>query len=35
MQRAIDEAWMFTGELFEVDEDDRVLIAAGVAARSA
>jgi ring-1,2-phenylacetyl-CoA epoxidase subunit PaaC len=35
MQRAIDEAWMFTGELFEVDEDDRALIAAGIAADAA
>jgi ring-1,2-phenylacetyl-CoA epoxidase subunit PaaC len=30
MQRAIDEAWMFTGELFEVDEVDRAMIAAGI-----
>jgi ring-1,2-phenylacetyl-CoA epoxidase subunit PaaC len=35
MQRAVDEAWMFTGELFEVDEDDRGLIAASVAADAA
>jgi ring-1,2-phenylacetyl-CoA epoxidase subunit PaaC len=35
MQRAVDESWMFTGELFEVDEDDRALIAAGVAADAA
>jgi ring-1,2-phenylacetyl-CoA epoxidase subunit PaaC len=32
MQRAIDDAWMFTGELFEADEGDRTLVAAGVAA---
>ena len=32
MQRAIDDIWMFTGELFEVDEVDRAMIAAGIAA---
>lgn len=31
MQRAIDEIWMFTGELFEVDDVDRAMIATGVA----
>lgn len=31
MQRAIDDIWMFTGELFEVDEVDRAMIAAGIA----
>jgi ring-1,2-phenylacetyl-CoA epoxidase subunit PaaC len=32
MQRAIDDIWMFTGELFEVDDVDRAMIAAGIAA---
>jgi len=32
MQRAIDEIWMFTGELFEVDEVDRAMIEAGIGA---
>ena len=32
MQRAIDDIWMFTGEMFEVDEVDRAMIAAGIAA---
>jgi ring-1,2-phenylacetyl-CoA epoxidase subunit PaaC len=31
MQRAIDEVWMFTGELFEVDAVDRATIEAGIA----
>jgi ring-1,2-phenylacetyl-CoA epoxidase subunit PaaC len=31
MQRAVDDIWMFTGELFEVDEVDRAMIAAGIA----
>ena len=31
MQRAIDDIWMFTGEMFEVDETDRAMIAAGIA----
>ena len=31
MQRAIDEIWMFTGEMFEVDAVDRAMIAAGIA----
>jgi ring-1,2-phenylacetyl-CoA epoxidase subunit PaaC len=31
MQRAIDDIWMFSGELFEVDEVDRAMIAAGIA----
>jgi len=31
MQRAIDDIWMFTGEMFEVDESDRAMIAAGIA----
>ena len=29
MQNAIDEFWIFTGELFEVDEDDQALIEEG------
>ncbi len=32
MQRAIDDLWMYTGELFEVDALDRSLIARGVGA---
>ncbi len=32
MQRAIDDIWMFTGEMFEVDEGDRAMVAAGIAA---
>ena len=32
MQRAIDDIWMFTGEMFEVDESDRAMIEAGIAA---
>jgi ring-1,2-phenylacetyl-CoA epoxidase subunit PaaC len=35
MQRAIDDIWMFTGELFEVDGVDRAMIAAGIAADAA
>jgi ring-1,2-phenylacetyl-CoA epoxidase subunit PaaC len=31
MQRAIDELWMYTGELFEMDEVDALLVKAGVA----
>jgi len=31
MQRAIDDIWMFTGELFEVDETDRTMIEAEIA----
>jgi ring-1,2-phenylacetyl-CoA epoxidase subunit PaaC len=31
MQRAIDDSWMFTGELFEVDEADREMIETGIA----
>ena len=30
MQEALDEFWIFTGELFEVDESDEALHAAGV-----
>jgi ring-1,2-phenylacetyl-CoA epoxidase subunit PaaC len=30
-QTALDELWMFTGELFEMDEVDEVLIADGIA----
>ena len=30
MQDAIDDMWMFTGELFEVDDIDRAAIAAGI-----
>jgi ring-1,2-phenylacetyl-CoA epoxidase subunit PaaC len=32
MQRAIDAIWMFTGELFEVDDTDRAMIEAGIGA---
>ena len=32
MQRAIDDIWMFTGEMFEADESDRAMITAGIAA---
>ena len=31
MRRAIDDIWMFTGELFEVDEVDRAMIATSIA----
>ncbi|HEX5958502.1 MAG TPA: 1,2-phenylacetyl-CoA epoxidase subunit PaaC, partial [Hyphomicrobiaceae bacterium] len=31
MQRAIDAIWMFTGELFEMDDIDRAMVAAGIA----
>jgi len=31
MQKAIDELWMYTGELFEMDEVDKVLIMNGMA----
>ena len=31
MQRAIDDIWMFTGEMFELDDIDRQMIAAGIA----
>jgi ring-1,2-phenylacetyl-CoA epoxidase subunit PaaC len=31
MQRAIDDIWMFTGELFEVDDVDRAMAADGIA----
>lgn len=31
MQRAVDYLWMFTGELFEMDETDKELMAAGIA----
>lgn len=34
-QDAVDELWPFTGELFEVDETERVLIDRGVAANPA
>ena len=30
-EAALDELWMYTGELFEADEVDRALIAAGIA----
>jgi ring-1,2-phenylacetyl-CoA epoxidase subunit PaaC len=30
MQRAIDDIWMFTGEMFELDDVDRQMIAAGI-----
>lgn len=32
MQAGIDELWMYTGELFETDEVDRAMIAAGIGA---
>ncbi|HEY7551473.1 MAG TPA: 1,2-phenylacetyl-CoA epoxidase subunit PaaC, partial [Hyphomicrobiaceae bacterium] len=32
MQRAVDDIWMFTGELFEADDVDRAMIAAGIGA---
>ena len=28
---ALDELWMYTGELFEMDEGERALVAAGIA----
>jgi ring-1,2-phenylacetyl-CoA epoxidase subunit PaaC len=31
MQRALDDIWMFTGEMFELDDIDRQMIAAGIA----
>jgi ring-1,2-phenylacetyl-CoA epoxidase subunit PaaC len=31
MQGAIDDIWMFTGEMFELDNVDRQMIAAGIA----
>src|SRR5215207_9030085 len=34
-QAALDELWPFTGEMFQVDQIDRVLIAAGIAADAA
>jgi len=30
-ERALDELWMYTGELFEMDEGERALAAAGIA----
>ncbi len=30
MQNAIDEFWIFTGELFEVDEDEQALVEEGI-----
>jgi ring-1,2-phenylacetyl-CoA epoxidase subunit PaaC len=32
MQRAIDDIWMFTGELFEADDVERAMVEAGVGA---
>ncbi|MBS1636722.1 MAG: phenylacetate-CoA oxygenase subunit PaaC [Bacteroidetes bacterium] len=32
MQKALNDIWMFTGELFEMDETDQVLLKAGIAA---
>lgn len=32
VQDAVDELWMFTGDLFEMNEDDKTLIKAGIAA---
>jgi ring-1,2-phenylacetyl-CoA epoxidase subunit PaaC len=34
MQRAIDDIWMFTGELFAVDDVDRATISAGIGAEA-
>jgi ring-1,2-phenylacetyl-CoA epoxidase subunit PaaC len=31
MQEAIDDLWMYTGELFEMDTVDRALLAKGIA----
>jgi len=31
MEKAIDELWMYTGELFDMDEVDQLLISAGIA----
>lgn len=30
MQAALDDVWMYTGEMFEVDDTDRAMIAAGI-----
>ena len=30
MQAALDDVWMFTGELFQIDDVDRAMIAAGI-----
>ncbi len=35
MQAAIDDLWMYTGEMFAVDETEQSLIADGVAADAA
>jgi len=35
MQRALDDLWMYTGELFEADEVERAVEAEGLVARSA
>jgi ring-1,2-phenylacetyl-CoA epoxidase subunit PaaC len=32
MQRALDELWMYTGEMFEADETDHAMLAAGIGA---
>jgi ring-1,2-phenylacetyl-CoA epoxidase subunit PaaC len=32
MQRGVDDLWMFTGELFEIDEVEAILIEEGIAA---
>ncbi len=31
MQAGIDELWMYTGEMFQIDDVDRAMIAAGIA----
>jgi ring-1,2-phenylacetyl-CoA epoxidase subunit PaaC len=31
MQKAVNDLWMYTGELFEMDETDNMLIAEGIA----
>jgi ring-1,2-phenylacetyl-CoA epoxidase subunit PaaC len=35
MQAAVDALWMYTGEMFSVDETERALIDAGIAADNA
>lgn len=35
MQAAVDDLWMYTGEMFEADDVDRAMIAAGIAAAPA
>jgi ring-1,2-phenylacetyl-CoA epoxidase subunit PaaC len=35
MQNAIDDLWMYTGELFEMDDTDQMLVDAGIAVNNA